>query len=164
MSEELCFFCEENALDHTYECCKKQGCKECNQKMRSECCPWCRQIPPNDAFVNNNLLSSNNNLLSFDDWLNDNNIVRTEYVNRCIDHINTIKECFANKQTDTIEFQVANVNKIHVFKYNNIEEISFTYWERWGSIEVSGGQYYRRDIPHDSNHFGWWLHGFVKQL
>ena len=156
MSDELCFFCEENTLDHTYACCKKQCCKECYTKIRvrDKQCPWCKQT----YSVNNN------NLLCFEEWLTGNNIARTDYVNRCIDHINTIKECFANKHTDTIEFQVANLNKIHVIKYRNIDEISFQYWKAWGTIEVTGGRYYRYGIYRPSDQFGWWLYGFVKQL
>ena len=41
-----CFFCAENTLEHTYECCKKQCCVNCYDKFYSinKKCPWCRQV------------------------------------------------------------------------------------------------------------------------
>ena len=159
-SQELCFFCEVNGLDHTYACCHKQCCYSCYTKFynRNITCPWCRQDPSFFTEYNQNIL------LSFENWLKDHNIKRTPYVNRCIEYVKSIDTCFANKQSDTIEFQVANLNKIHVFKYNNINQLSFKYWDKWGTIEVKGGNYYKYDKPHNSDHFGWWLHGFVKQV
>jgi hypothetical protein len=162
-----CFFCAENTLEHTYKCCKKQCCVNCYDKFYSinKKCPWCRQDPKMfNHSENSNKNTYNNIILYFENWLNENNIKRSDYVNRCIDHINSIDLCFQNKDTDIIEFQVANHNKIHVFKYNDYKQLSFKYWKDSDSIEVTGGNYYKYDIYHNSDNFGWWLHGFIKVI
>jgi hypothetical protein len=160
MSDDLCFFCEKNAVDHTYACCKKTCCKDCfyTYYKQNRMCPWCRQDP--STFK----LTPQVKTDSFDEWLTVNNIERTSNINMGIKHMRTIEDCFARKQSPFVEFQVANYNKIHVFRYNNIKELSFHYWEQYDLIEITGGMYYRRGKLEPCDMFGWWLHGFIKQV
>ena len=121
-------------------------------------CPWCRQDP--SAFQ----MTSHAKGETLDKWLTINNITRTPMINKCIEHMRTIEDCFAQKQSPFIEFQVTNYNKIHVFRYSNIKELSFHYWEKYGLIEIIGGLYYKRGQLEPCGKVGWWLHGFIKQV
>jgi len=121
-------------------------------------CPWCRQDP--STFK----LTPQVKTDSFDEWLTVNNIERTSNINMGIKHMRTIEDCFATKHSPFIEFQVANYNKIHVFRYNNIKELSFHYWEQYDLIEITGGMYYLGGQLKSCDKFGWWLHGFIKQV
>ena len=166
MTQELCFFCDKNKLEHTYQCCQKQCCNECYASWyaKNKLCPWCRQDPSIFNFKTDVNNKYKNIFLHFENWLKENNIKNSYNTKRCIKHIKIMDECFQNKQSPTIKFQVANLNKIHVFKYSNYTQISFKYHERWDLIEVKGGQYLFYDKLHNSDNFGWWLHGFVKQI
>ena len=164
-SDKICFFCDERKLEHTYQCCKKQCCNICYNTFYdlNKFCPWCRQDPSICILpVSNN--SYNNILIYFENWLLEHNIKNSYNTIKCLNHIKIINQCFQNKNDFKIQFQVANLNKIHVFKYSDYKEISFKYHEQWDLIEVKGGEYLFYDELRESDHFGWWLHGFVKQL
>ena len=163
MSDNVCFFCEVNPLDYTYNCCKKQCCQNCHERYKkiNKSCPWCRQ----DYSILNINSNSNQNILDYYlKWIKQNQIPSTSHSQKCLNSIKIMNNIFQRQNNEIVEFQVANLNKIHVFKYHDFREISFKYWPEYQLIEIKGGDYYLYDEPRSCDVFGWWLHGFVKPL
>ena len=165
MSENVCFFCQVNPLNHTYNCCQNQSCLTCHQKYQTinKLCPWCRQ--DYSIFNTNTNTNTNTNILDYYlNWIKDNEIPSNCYSEKCLNYIKIMNQTFQTQNNEIVEFQVANLNKIHVFKYRDFRQISFKYWPEYNIVEVKGGDYYLYDEPRSSDVFGWWLHGFVKPL
>lgn len=151
---ETCVICEINSPNFIYNCCNKQICQECFAHWNNinKTCMFCRQ---------ENKVKIGNLEKYFDQWLTTNKIKKDNYVERCKNFITQLSNLFEKNKSFTI--QVANLRKIHTFKYLNTDQIIFKYWPDFNTIEVKGGQYYYYDKPLTQD-FGWWLHSFVGEI
>lgn len=163
LENEKCFLCNDNNSNFTYSCCKKKVCMVCahSWKTRKNTCPFCVQLPTNL----NNIHISNGSLSDrFIKWQETNNYQMNhgplDRLPNYIYHLNNIDKLFDSGETP-IYLQVANNEKIHIFKYHNRNEINFKYDVKYHLVEITGGEYYKHGKIVTNSNFGWWLHGYI---
>ena len=107
-----CHICQKNSINFTYKCCNQSVCKKCSDDWyyHNKTCPFCRTlvVRNSDSLVNN-----------FKEWLILQNIDIRNLDHDLIGKLRKIDDIFTNNNNPFVYIQVANLQKIHVFKYKN---------------------------------------------
>ncbi len=156
---QTCPICLKEKAALTYTCCRQPVCQNCQVTWHqiTEKCPFCRQ-----PVVLNYTIPEGPLEKRFSEFLAEHQITSDYHIKRARRFISEIQRVLQVSRKP-VYFQVANLKLIHVFKYNNLDQLTFKYHPTYQSIEVLGGQYYQYGKIKDSN-FGWWLHGYIRQV
>ena len=178
MQTNYCILCKEEAIDENnpifkFSCCGATSCQKCQAMWRdiNITCPFCRSTYSftKTLTVQNNNRNDLDILQNYDKWLSDHNITNNYSINYCRQKIVQIKNVIETNQRLQKPYTYLQVawsgDPIHVFKLNSdINSLQFKYWDRYGIVEVRDGTYYKRGRETESHIFGWWLHGYIREV
>lgn len=136
-------------------------------KTHSRLCPYCRtEYTLNTAPINifANLPPTGYLFNKFNNWINENNIPITTYIQTGYHYIIEIDKIWQLRtsefQQSYIDLQIVNPNRIHKIRYNTLNDVSFEYNIEYKRILIKGGTYYLDNVECNSL-VGWWLHSLV---
>lgn len=160
-TQDICSICEKRVNNYNYSCCQQAICREClNQwNLKNKTCPFCRShhTISTPKKYKSGFLDKFSNLIE-----NYPEIKECVFYPRYLAYINTIQQIADHHPN--FKLQVNNTNKIHVFNYQNINDLNFVYDANYNLVQVQGGDYYLRDQLIQSNTCWWWLHAFVREI